>query len=67
MCPVDFIMIEGGLKQSGICPFNRNLTPLAKLQMFVADYMQHPRKYMPGKVNATETLGQVVTKKYIQH
>ena len=65
MCPVDFIMIEGGFKQSGVCPFNRNAITPAKLQIFVADYMQHPRQYMPGKVNATETLGQVVTIKYI--
>ena len=65
MCPVDFIMIEGGFKQSGICPFNREEIPPAKLQIFVADYMQHPRQYMPGKVNATETLGQFVTIKYI--
>ena len=65
MCPVDFIMIEGGFKQSGRCPFNRKAIPPAKLQIFVADYMQHPRQYMPGKVNATETLGQFVTIKYI--
>ena len=36
MCPVDYNMIEGGFKESGIYPFNRNASKTAN---FVADYM----------------------------
>ena len=57
MCPVDFNMIEGAFKQSVIYAFNRNAITPTKMQIFVADYMQHPRRYMPRKVNARNFRG----------
>ena len=51
-CFVDFIMIQQGFKQSGIYSFNRNAITPAMLQIFPADYMQHPRQYIRGKINA---------------
>ena len=64
MCPVDFNMIEGGFKQSGIYPFNGKAITPAKLQIFLLITCRIPDDMCQAK-SMPETLGQVVKMKYI--